>query len=519
MTFRRRPKERTERGDTLIEVLIAVVIIAIAIGPLLGALIESITGAVEHRKLTTIDTLLESFAETAKSELELSPTTPFTNTCKSTPGFPKYHLLSRPLPLSASATGAVSVFGVGFHPTVPIATFHIHIATGSTFSPVDSQSQAKSDAFGNMEITFRVPPPPTVNPASLPQSITISDGHGTSITSAPNSGLMVESTAAALRRSPVAGYRMGVVNVEYWNPSLPGFQVACPRAPGSGSPLHVGVQLMTARASAPGGVANTLAFIVRDPAFTHTTLSAPLVSVSSRDVALPTSGATKPLTFTATVATVASHPATLNWTVGGPTGYSCVHCPSSTQSSTGNSEVYTFALGLSTTYIGQYAVTATYNGNAYSKASKGSGTGVVYSPNGSGTMTVAPNSEPPSSSPDGLKFTYRAATGGTGSGILTINVPPTWSPPQATNPAGPGYVSASGGTGGASVSVTAAQRTIEVSGVTLSGSPSTASVTVTYVNVTAPASANTYTFATSEASVATTTPKPLSSGSPHVTVP
>jgi type II secretory pathway pseudopilin PulG len=59
-----------ENGDTLIEVLLAIVIIAIAVTAVLGGLVTSITSSAEQRSLAANDTLTKSFAETAKDQIE-----------------------------------------------------------------------------------------------------------------------------------------------------------------------------------------------------------------------------------------------------------------------------------------------------------------------------------------------------------------------------------------------------------------------------------------------------------------
>jgi len=60
-----------ESGDTLIEILISVVIIALAASALLGALLTSITASESHRSLSVDDTVLKSFAELAKEQIEV----------------------------------------------------------------------------------------------------------------------------------------------------------------------------------------------------------------------------------------------------------------------------------------------------------------------------------------------------------------------------------------------------------------------------------------------------------------
>ena len=64
---------RSEAGDTLIEVLVAVVILGLCVVGLMGGLTTSITSSSEHRSLASDDTVLRSFAEAAKYDIQLSP--------------------------------------------------------------------------------------------------------------------------------------------------------------------------------------------------------------------------------------------------------------------------------------------------------------------------------------------------------------------------------------------------------------------------------------------------------------
>jgi hypothetical protein len=65
----------SEAGDTLVEVLIAVAVLALCVSALLGALVTTITSASEHRSLASIDTALRSYAEQLKYDVELNPNT------------------------------------------------------------------------------------------------------------------------------------------------------------------------------------------------------------------------------------------------------------------------------------------------------------------------------------------------------------------------------------------------------------------------------------------------------------
>lgn len=58
-------------GETLVEVLMTVAIIGIALGALIGALTVSLSSSVEHRSLANIDTVLRSYAETIKYDVQL----------------------------------------------------------------------------------------------------------------------------------------------------------------------------------------------------------------------------------------------------------------------------------------------------------------------------------------------------------------------------------------------------------------------------------------------------------------
>jgi type II secretory pathway pseudopilin PulG len=66
-------ERRSEVGDTLIEVLIAVVIVGLIAVALLGALTTSLSSSADHRYLATMDTVLKSYGETARYDIELQP--------------------------------------------------------------------------------------------------------------------------------------------------------------------------------------------------------------------------------------------------------------------------------------------------------------------------------------------------------------------------------------------------------------------------------------------------------------
>jgi hypothetical protein len=68
---------RSDAGDTLVELLIAMVVIGLTAAALLGAFATSISASAEHRGLATADTVLKSFAETATYQIQLQPSPKF----------------------------------------------------------------------------------------------------------------------------------------------------------------------------------------------------------------------------------------------------------------------------------------------------------------------------------------------------------------------------------------------------------------------------------------------------------
>ncbi len=104
--------ERSERGDTLIELLIAIVIIALTVTALLGGLVTALTASTTQKGLSTVDAILNSFAQSAQYEAQQA----FMN-CTPTP----YMLISAPMPSSGPVGASVTVFVTGFPESQPLS--------------------------------------------------------------------------------------------------------------------------------------------------------------------------------------------------------------------------------------------------------------------------------------------------------------------------------------------------------------------------------------------------------------
>ena len=247
---RLRQRRNDERGDTLIEILFAVAIIALAAGPLIGALLESIAASAEHRGLATTGTLLESFAETAVSEIQTSPTT------YQATAAPSYRLLSNPSKTSGPAGTSVTVFVTGFTSAL---SFKVRVGTAPKETPV----AVHPDGIGDARITFRIPPLPA---STTPYPITvIATPTGASVTSLNGTGFQVSppTTSTSPVKTPYLAYEITVASITCWTTARASPQfVACSTA------NHLTLQYLTLSAKGPSGTLGTLGVVVRDPSHT-----------------------------------------------------------------------------------------------------------------------------------------------------------------------------------------------------------------------------------------------------------
>lgn len=245
---------RDERGDSLIEVLFAVVIIALAAGPLIGALLESIAASAEHRGLATADTLLKSFAETAVSEIQTSP---LQGTAYQATTTPSYRLLSNPSKMSGPVTTVVTVFVTGFP-----ATSAFTVKVGGKTAALDGVTQYGSAGSAGARLTFAIPG--TLASSPTPYPITVSSSSGGPAVSLPGTGFQVTTagSGSSATKTPYKAYEVEVASVTCWTPTATSFSACSTADKGSG------LQLLTFSAKGPSGTLGTLGVVVRDPSHT-----------------------------------------------------------------------------------------------------------------------------------------------------------------------------------------------------------------------------------------------------------
>jgi hypothetical protein len=77
--------ERSEAGDSLVEVLLALLVIGLTAAAILGAFATAISATSEHRTLSTGDTVLKSFLETATNEIQFQQSAAFVSCAVQSP--------------------------------------------------------------------------------------------------------------------------------------------------------------------------------------------------------------------------------------------------------------------------------------------------------------------------------------------------------------------------------------------------------------------------------------------------
>ncbi len=160
----RRRTERSEQGDTLIELLIAIVIIALTVTALLGALVTSLTSSATQKSLSTVDAVLNSFAQSAQYEAQQA----FVN-CTPTP----YRLVSAPMPAAGPVGASVVVFVTGFADSTGLVVTLTPVGGGGSVTPTITSGQTTT-ATGNATVTFTVP-----GSVTGAQNVSVSDGTST----------------------------------------------------------------------------------------------------------------------------------------------------------------------------------------------------------------------------------------------------------------------------------------------------------------------------------------------------
>ena len=417
----------SESGDTLIEILIAVVIIALTVTALLSGLVTAITSSSTAQSLSTEDAIVNGFAQSAQYEIQQAGV--FQN-CKSI----VYRLVSAPFPSSGPVGSKATVFVTGL-----TAGRSLTVSFGTT--PASIVSGGTADGSGDATVTFTVP-----NVAGA-QPVSVNDGGATPVTSP--TAFTVGGTAPG---TTPTGYTVFVGAVQQYDSQAfagggsPWVAVTNPSCPSSGAQLIS----VYARNTTDGSV-GSLSFVALGQAQTTVLVKATSSSPS------PTLGDT--LTFTATVvppnSTTAAPVGSVDWAFaqspGSPT------CASSTLSPVSGTNTSAATCTVPGAGVGLYTVTASYpaSGTTNNNYGPGSGTGTITVGKAGSSTTVTEVSSPTPAQP-GSKLTFTATVGAS----PAVNGDPKPSGAVAWSVTGPGGASvncqgltnntsnmASGGTG------------------------------------------------------------------------
>ena len=379
----RRREERSERGDTLIELLIAIVIIALTVTAMLGALVTALTASTTQKGLSTVDAILNSFAQSAQYEAQQS----FVN-CTPTP----YRLVSAPMPAAGPVGASVVVFVTGF-----AATTGLHVtlspAGGGGAIPATITGGSTTDANGDATVTFTVP-----GSVTGAQSVSVSDATSTTSPTPFVVGGTIKGTA------PV-GYSIAVNPVQQWDA-----QGAQWVAANVGSCPDSGAQQLTAFAQGPNGASGTLSFVVLHAAAT-TVLVAAAPSPGDPPSCSPTLVLGCSVTFTATVippnSTTPNPQGTIQWGIVGPNSPTCSN---STLTNIPGKNTSQATCKVTNAWAGPFNVTATYlAGGNYGT---GGESGVAHVAAAISSTVSTPSSSPSPAQP-GSTLSFTATVGAT----------------------------------------------------------------------------------------------------------
>jgi prepilin-type N-terminal cleavage/methylation domain-containing protein len=331
-----REGQTSERGDTLIEVLVAIAVISIAVVALLGSLLTSASASVTHRNVTNLDGILRSFAESARYQIQTQPADgsvgPQFRPCGVGSAPPQYNLASDPYPNSAKAGGWITVFVTGYLPNQALS-----VTVGGSSTGITIESGGTTDSNGNATLVFTAP--------NGSGAVKVTDAVGDQAT--PKVPFTVTSSGTAIAASQYANYKLTSTVTQY--PSSGGG--TCPLTPGQPAPTQQQILLTLSDPQSGNGAADQLPFVIGNFGPAPVTVA---VSYSNPAQTVPST-----LTFVAGATNAAGTPlttGTVTWnfssgTPGNPT------CPTSTLPATP-----TCAINV-TNYAsaGNYSVTATYH--------------------------------------------------------------------------------------------------------------------------------------------------------------
>ena len=113
--------QRNQRGDSLIEIIISIVVIGLVVSAVVAAISTSENGSASHRELVTADTVMRNYAEAVKQAVR--------STCTSSGGTWSTSSFSQTAGYPASTPSSHTCPGVT---TTAVATVNVGLPNGTT---------------------------------------------------------------------------------------------------------------------------------------------------------------------------------------------------------------------------------------------------------------------------------------------------------------------------------------------------------------------------------------------------
>ncbi len=237
--------DKHDRGDTLVEILVAIVIIGLTCTAILGAFATAIAGSAIHRTASNLDSVLRNAASSGVYEIQSSPSPGYLDCA-----MPSTYRVLSPYPDSAAVNSTVTIFGTSFTPLSSLSVT-LRTSTGQNLSLVPTGG-GTSSATGAVAMTVVIPPTASSGSATL----VVTDSSALRATS-PFTVSSGSAVSVAL-----TGYSLVLTQVQYWTDSggTVGFESSpCPH---TNSPQSITEQL-----TSPSGSSSSMTYVVMDPAY------------------------------------------------------------------------------------------------------------------------------------------------------------------------------------------------------------------------------------------------------------
>jgi hypothetical protein len=367
-----------ESGDTLVEVLIAIVIISLTVVALMGTLTTSITSSAEYRSLATVDTVLKNFAEAIKNEVQLGPT-PLYSPCATS------YQVANEYPTSAVIGAGVTVFATGLPSGDDGQPVSVTVGSApiTNFDPPTPAYSVAPDGTVSVSATF------TLLSVPVGQNDVVDVSVGSTMVQTATPLTVAPAAAVAPPVSAAAGYTVVITSVGWWNdassPTTGNFDSLSTgetkaQCLVNANDEYSGIQMVTLQATAPNHVQDSLSEVVTNPAYSAP--PGPSITVSASAPSNPPVPDQR-VTFTASVtgSNGVAPTGTLAWSVGGgPTPVSCTNAnPGTSTGSSGNTSTWACILSAAEVNAGTYDASVSYSGDT------------TYGPaTGSGSVTISP---------------------------------------------------------------------------------------------------------------------------------